>query len=722
MTKQIEILSPAGNFESLKSAVNNGADAVYLGLSDFNARGNIENFTLDNIGMVISYAHLFGVKVYVTLNTLIKDEEMSIALNMVKNALEAGVDAFIVQDIGLCYYLRQNFPNIELHASTQMGLQNLEGLQALSDIAFKRVVLARETPLEEVARIKENLDIEIEYFVQGALCVAFSGNCYLCSLLAGSSGNRGKCKQFCRLPFSLNNDKAKKEGYLLSTKDFCLLPSLKTLAEKGVDSLKIEGRARRPAYVGVATSVYKGAVDNDFNYTKQDVENLKKVYNRGDYINGYFGNEKLIYPFAQNHIGIEIGRVIKTNYGKNFNIITIKTDYNLKKGDTLKFFDDKKECGVITAVDIKQIKKDEYDITTTSKIKPGCTARLIVDTELEETTLAKRRFIEVDAVVFAKEGERARLILSTNKAQIEVESDFTLEKAKTHPLTEEECQIQLAKMGEYFKLKCFKATLDDVFMTKAQLNELRRQGLEKLQEKILENYSLTHNLQRKAIFNPCEVKLTQKETLTQTMIYTDDLSKVDTQITTPIILAPENFDNIDLLYQKFKNLNVYLSLPVMATAQEIEKIKDILNSCQNWGIYANNYYALNLVSPSKTIIGANLNVYNSCAVKYYIGKGYKNIVLTQEEVDLNNIKNNGANLFAFAEYYPEYMYFRHCPYKEHLSSTCQNCKYDGKLKYYLNNKEFNVKRRRILSCQFVLKSTALTQKKLPNDINKIIEF
>ena len=288
MTKQIEILSPAGNFESLKSAVNNGADAVYLGLSDFNARGNIENFTLDNIGMVISYAHLFGVKVYVALNTLIKDEEMSIALNMVKNALEAGVDAFIVQDIGLCYYLRQNFPNIELHASTQMGLQNLEGLQALSDLGFKRVVLARETPLEEVARIKEHLDIEIEYFVQGALCVAFSGNCYLCSLLAGSSGNRGKCKQFCRLPFSLNNDKAKKEGYLLSTKDFCLLPSLKTLAEKGVDSLKIEGRARRPAYVGVATSVYKRAVDNDFNYTKQDVENLKKVYNRGDYINGYF--------------------------------------------------------------------------------------------------------------------------------------------------------------------------------------------------------------------------------------------------------------------------------------------------------------------------------------------------------------------------------------------------------------------------------------------------
>lgn len=722
MTKQIEILSPAGNFESLKSAVNNGADAVYLGLSDFNARGNIENFTLDNIGMVISYAHLFGVKVYVALNTLIKDEEMSIALNMVKNALEAGVDAFIVQDIGLCYYLRQNFPNIELHASTQMGLQNLEGLQALSDLGFKRVVLARETPLEEVARIKENLDIEIEYFVQGALCVAFSGNCYLCSLLAGSSGNRGKCKQFCRLPFSLNNDKTKKEGYLLSTKDFCLLPSLKTLAEKGVDSLKIEGRARRPAYVGVATSVYKRAVENGFNYTKQDLENLKKVYNRGDYINGYFGDEKLIYPFAQNHIGIEIGRVIKTNYGKNFNIITIKTDYNLKKGDTLKFFDVKKECAVITAVDIKQTKKDEYDITTTSKIKPGCTARLIVDTELEETTLAKRRFIEVDAEVFAKEDEKARLILTANDCQIEVESDFTLERAKTHPLTEEECKFQLAKMGEYFKLKSFKATLDDVFMTKAQLNELRRQGLEKLQEKILENYSLTHNLQRKAIFNPCEVKLTQKETLTQTMIYTDDLSKVDTQITTPIILAPENFDNIDLLYQKFKNLNVYLSLPVMATAQEIKKIKDILNRCQNWGIYANNYYALNLVSPSKTIIGANLNVYNSYAVKYYIGKGYKNIVLTQEEVDLNNIKNNGANLFAFAEYYPEYMYFRHCPYKEHLSSTCQNCKYDGKLKYYLNNKEFNVIRRKVLSCQFVLKSSVLTQKKLPNDINKIIEF
>ncbi len=317
-TNGVELLAPAGNLQSFFVALNSGADAIYLGASDFNARGNIENFSFENLKDAVRQAHLFGVRVYLTLNTLILDEEIEKVLEVVRKALDAKIDAFIVQDIGLAYLLSKKFEGIELHASTQMGIENLEGAEALKSIGFKRIVLARETPLSEIRRIKDNLDTEIEYFIQGALCVSFSGNCYLCSLLAGASGNRGRCKQFCRLPYTMKTGNGEKKGYLLSTKDFCMLPKLKELVSSGVDSLKIEGRARRSAYVGQAVTTYRKAIDNDFNFNEQDIANLKKVFNRGDYIPGYFGNDKIIYDKTQNHMGVEIGKVVAVKNGKKF--------------------------------------------------------------------------------------------------------------------------------------------------------------------------------------------------------------------------------------------------------------------------------------------------------------------------------------------------------------------------------------------------------------------
>ena len=230
---EIELLAPAGNKESFLTALSCGANAIYLGVNSFNARGNIENISLDNLIKIVRKAHLFGVKIYLTLNTLVHDSEIEEVTEVVRQAVNAKVDAFIVQDIGLAYYLRQKFENIELHASTQMGIENLEGASFLKPIGFKRIVLARETPLAEIKRIKDELGIDIEYFIQGALCVGYSGNCYLCSLLASASGNRGKCKQFCRLPYSARMNNRERQGYLLSTKDFCMLPKLKELVESG---------------------------------------------------------------------------------------------------------------------------------------------------------------------------------------------------------------------------------------------------------------------------------------------------------------------------------------------------------------------------------------------------------------------------------------------------------------------------------------------------------
>ncbi len=726
--KNLELLSPAGNFESLKCAVYNGANAVYLGLNSYSARGNIENFTIDNLKDAVEFAHLYNTKVYLTLNTLIKDSEFEEVLKNVKFALDVGVDAFIVQDIGLCYFLRWHFPNIELHASTQMGIENIEGVKAIERLGFSRVVLARETPLSEINRISQNSNIEIEYFVQGALCVAFSGNCYLCSLLANSSGNRGKCKQFCRLKYELENNNKNKQGYLLSTKDFCMLKTLKQLAQCGVSSFKIEGRARREAYVAVSTNIYRRAIDNNFKYTSDDINSLMKVYNRGNFINGYFLDEKIIYPYAQNHIGIEIGKVITFKKGKKFNEITIQSGHKLERGDVVKFFKDNMEQGIITLVDIKKLSDKLYLATTTANIPEQSEVRLVVDSDFEKKYLDKTKKIKVDALLVAKVGEKVKLKLSASGSNIIIESEFLAPQAKTSPLTYNDCFEQLSKMGVYFALNSLKLDIEDIFLTKSQLNELRRVGLEKLKNKIIENYNKINKLNEKSKYIEKNIEIIDKNNKNKNILIFDNFNKLDNIDNINdylLIYKPYNFtlNTIKELYEKYKNLEVYLSLPVMAVENEITVLKNIISYCKNWGIVANNYYALEFCEKSKIIIGSNMNVFNSYVVKYYAEQGYKNIVLSKEDFDIETIKNSGVNLYCLEDYYPELMYFKHCPYKEHLYSSCNTCKYNtSDLTYKLNNHIFTLKRQKIITCQFILKATKLQHREVPDNINKAIEI
>ena len=199
MNNNLELLAPVGSMDNLKVAVSSGADAVYLGMQNFNARDKADNFTAENIKEVVDYCHLHNVKVYLTVNTIIKDNEINMLVDTIKSAVEANVDAYIVQDLGVATLLKNTFVNINLHASTQMGVHNLKGAKLIEEFGFSRVVLSRETTLEDIKQIAQNTKLEIEYFVQGALCVAFSGNCYLSSILHGQSGNRGKCLQLCRL-------------------------------------------------------------------------------------------------------------------------------------------------------------------------------------------------------------------------------------------------------------------------------------------------------------------------------------------------------------------------------------------------------------------------------------------------------------------------------------------------------------------------------------------
>jgi len=285
----IELLSPAGSMDSLRAAVQNGADAVYLGYGDFNARRNAKNFTVEELQEAISYCHVRGVQVHLTLNILVSDREMRRAAEVIRTAAGLGVDAFIVQDLGVVRLCRQIAPSVPVHASTQMSIHSLEGVLQAAEMGCSRVVLARELPREEIAFICKNSPVEIEVFVHGALCMCYSGQCWLSSVIGRRSGNRGQCAQPCRLPYGYG--RFEETRYPLSLKDSCLLEYLHELRRMGVRSLKIEGRMKRPEYVAIVTRIYRAVLDGK-EVTREDLEQLEAIFSRQGFTQGYYLNQK----------------------------------------------------------------------------------------------------------------------------------------------------------------------------------------------------------------------------------------------------------------------------------------------------------------------------------------------------------------------------------------------------------------------------------------------
>ena len=285
----IELLSPAGSPEGVIAAVQNGADAVYMGMGAFNARRGAKNFTDEEFVKAVRYCHVRGCKVYVTLNTLVNDREMRDAVAAAKLASDAGADALIVQDLGMSYAIRCALPDIPLHASTQMSLHNLAGVEAAAEMGITRAVLARELSFEQIRFIAKNASIETEVFVHGALCFCHSGQCYMSALIGRRSGNRGLCAQPCRLQYSLGG---RMDDHPLSLKDNCLVDQIRRLEEVGVASLKIEGRMKRPEYTGIVTGVYAKAIREQRNPDKEEMELLEKTFSRQGFTQGYFNGDK----------------------------------------------------------------------------------------------------------------------------------------------------------------------------------------------------------------------------------------------------------------------------------------------------------------------------------------------------------------------------------------------------------------------------------------------
>lgn len=666
---KMNILSPAGDFESLKQAVFNGADEIYLGIKDFNARNNIAGFELNNLKEAVDFAHIYGVRVFLAVNILFDDYEITPALNLIVDAHNLGVDAFIIQDFGLINLLHENYPEIEIHASTQMGIHNLEGVKAIEKFV-KRVVLSRETPLEEIKRIKENSNVEIEYFVQGALCVSFSGNCYLSSYECDASGNRGKCKQLCRLPYTLKNGNKKiKEGYLLSAKDFNMLNRLKDLQDVGVDSLKIEGRARRPYYVGTSTKIYRKAVDN-LEVTNQDNTELQLAFNRG-YTEGYFNGNSNIISNLQNHIGIPVGKVEKVKLGKKFNEIYISSNYDLTPKSSFKFYENNVEIATISAYDLKK-ENNLYKITTTQKVNVGNTVNLISDYELETNLLNTKTKRNLEIKITAKENQPIIALTFVNGKEIKVIGE-TCQTAKNAPLTIEELQNNFNK-NEFFN-PTINSEIENVFLPKQQLNEFRRNLFSKVIDELTKPKN--NKILKKNIKKPS--KITEKLTNFQIVEDLNENFKEENIIYSPCEYIEKD---IETFIKKCKNENKkpILNLPNFVLSEDIKYLKTIVEKLQIT-VVVNNYYALNF--NTEKIIGGGLNIYNTYSASYF------NLpYLTAENEQTVKMP---------------YMTLRHCPMKEHLNANCANCPYNKNYNYTMpNGKTMKLKRTKLSTCTFYL--------------------
>lgn len=281
----LELLAPAGSREALTAAVQNGADAVYLGFGDFNARRNAQNFTEADFASAVSYCHLRGVKVYLTLNTLLTDRELPPAAELAARAASLGADAVLVQDLGVLRAVKQAAPDLPIHASTQMTVHNLDGVKACADLGMTRAVLSRELSADQIEYICDRSPIEIEVFGHGALCMCYSGQCYFSAVVGERSGNRGLCAQPCRMKYGWNG---KADGYPLSLKDVCLIDKLRCLRKMGVSCLKLEGRMKRPEYVAIVTRIYANMLKEDREPTAEEWRTLELAFSRGGFTQGYF--------------------------------------------------------------------------------------------------------------------------------------------------------------------------------------------------------------------------------------------------------------------------------------------------------------------------------------------------------------------------------------------------------------------------------------------------
>lgn len=671
INKDFEILAPAGSFQTFKAVIEAGADAIYVGGAKFGARAYADNFSQEELLEALDYAHLRNKKVYLTVNTLLKNDEINNKLyDYLLPFYERGLDAVLVQDFGALNYIHKAFPDLPIHTSTQMTVTGIEGVKFLQKYGVTRVVMARETSLPEMKRIHEETGMELEAFVHGALCYCYSGQCLFSSLLGGRSGNRGRCAQPCRLPYTTLDSKGKvllKDSYILSMKDMCGINNLKELKDSGVYSLKIEGRMKKPEYAAGVVSFYRKYVDSMESVTNYDFERIKALGNRCGFTDSYYHNHN------------------------SSNMITYEKP-NFAVGD------------------------ESFASEISSKY---------VD---KETKLPITGFCELNA------GKNSFFTVRCQN-YVYTETGDVIDKAQKKPLIKEDVIKRLSKTGDTsFFFEELNLSMDDnIFIPNGALNELRRNALNGLKNQILKEYfrssekcsklTIKNSELAQNIIDKCNAiysaSIETKEQLDE-VCNSSIVSRVYIDWNRYSLASFEKELSVDINLCLSKNKEMYIILPAICrdtTYRFILSNIEALSNANLAGFLVKNYeelsLCLNYFSNKKIVLDHNLYTYNNYAVESFDKLG---IFLNTMPLELNSKEiarrdNKNTEMIIYG-YYP-LMTSAQCVHKNSLK--CDKCKQVTYLKDRYN-KLFPVKNH-CNECYNVIYNTVPTL--LLNDINKI---
>lgn len=667
----MELLAPAGSMEAFIAAVQNGADGVYLGGKAFSARASASNFSKEDLEEVVYYGHFRGVKIYLTLNTLLDQGEVKEALAYVGFLYSIGIDGLIVQDLGLAKLVRENFPDFDLHASTQMTINSLEGAKLLEDLCFKRIVLARETPLEEIKLIKEKTQVEIEVFGHGALCVAYSGQCYMSSLIGGRSGNRGRCAQPCRKSYKVIRPDGKilkdQRAYLLSPKDLYTLEDVENLMEIGVDSLKLEGRMKRPDYVASVTRAYRKVIDGKS--INGEKEKLSQAFNRG------FTRGRIFDDFGRDFAddlrpdnrGLEVGRVLRAKK----NSVDLDLYDDLDSEDLLEFMT---KSGRKTLTLGDSYKKGKVSLRTNFTALANTEVRRIIrarDVEAAKASYQVDSYQKpIDFYFQGKVGQLPILKATCETYEVKVQGDKKIQEAKNAPLSQETIRDQLEKLGDTdFYLGSATIDIDEnIFMPLGQINSLRRKVTKDLRE---------------------QIDKSSKRPVRKISLEEKTFVRPDEEIKFALAFEDKNtfeklksWDQVDRFYLRFLDEKIYKDLRDAGKEvyfrpgkilyhKDLEILKAKVEDLPLTGILADNLGHIEAFKSYKIIGDLGLNIFNSYGLDFLkdleIDDTILSLELTLDQIEAIR-KHTDAKIQGLAYGFPRVMTMDHCPF-----SLIKNC-------------------------------------------------
>lgn len=684
--KKVELLSPVGDMETLYYAVHNGADAVYLGGKKFGARKFAKNFDEEGIKKAVRYCHLYGVKIYVTVNTMIHVDEMQEALDYVRFLHIQGVDAIIVQDLGFMITVRRMFPNLDVHMSTQAHNCNDQQLEHYLKVGVKRVVLARELSLKEIKALE--CPIEKEVFVHGALCVSYSGNCLFSSMNGGRSGNRGECAGCCRLPFSLECDgkTIDTDGeYLLSTKSLCTLEKVPELIKAGITSFKIEGRMKSKEYVGYVTRAYRRAIDAYYNNEKnidlsEYLLGLKKLYSR-EFTKGYLFNEYgngVMNIKTSNHVGIPLGEVINVTRDK----IKIRLEEELNQEDGIRFPNGEgmivnflyNEKGLL----VSNVQKGEVALVDNkvSLTSLGVVQKTLDKKFLDDLRNYEEKKIKVHFEFVGKVDERMTLTLFDDDGNKIFLRGSNVEEANSSPTTKERVIEQLSKLGNTpFVLADAKVNIDkDIFIPIKEINDLRRLAVQRLRD--------TRELKKKTFKSDKDYRTSKYYIYPNFELNVAVRNEEQLKCCIEEGIASIYVSDLDLYKKYSENSSVFY---------RTKRVPSIYPDMVGKKILATEFGACCKYVRENYVVGDYfLNIANDKTISYLYGLGLKKVTLSpelsDEVIEKINYRCCPVEMIVYGRL--DLMFMKYCPLNMLINKDEKRCSLCSKGKqYYLKNKQ-----------------------------------